>query len=159
MICNKTLRKYCNGDISQIENYSMAITDMEHTWDCHHRLEIGKNGEIISMNELKQYGLYYNRPSSELIFLTKSEHSRIHKIGNKNMLGKKRSEETCRKISESRRKNVRKSQGKHHSEETRRKMSEAKKGKKRPPFSEEHKRKISLARKAYWEKKRLVKLV
>lgn len=108
---------------------------MEHTWDCHHRLEVGKNGEKVSRNDLIKHGLYYNRPPEELIFLTKSEHTRLHHIGQKTMLGKKRSEET------------------------RRKMSEAKKGKKRPHFSEDWKRKISLARKSYWEKKRLVKFV
>lgn len=52
---------------------------------------------------------------------------------NNPMFGKKRSEETKRKISASKR-------GKKHTEERKRKMSEAHKGKK---LSEEHKRKIS----------------
>lgn len=128
MICNQTVEKYCSEDISQIENYDKAVTDMEHTWDCHHRLEIGKNGERISVNELKKHGLYYNRPFSELIFLTHSEHIRIHKIGNKHGLGKKlppRSEEHCRKISEGRKGDKNPMFGKHPSKETLLKRSES----------------------------------
>ena len=53
MIYENNVRRFCNGDISHIENYDKAITDMEHTWDCHHRLEIGQNGERISRDKLK----------------------------------------------------------------------------------------------------------
>lgn len=120
MICNRTVRRFCSEDISQIENYSLAITDMEHTWDCHHRLEVGKNGERTSKQDLIDNGLYYKRPPEELIFLTKREHMRLHRIGTNYNKGKKRSEETRRKISEAR-------IGKHHSEETRRKISESRK--------------------------------
>lgn len=31
--------KYCDGDISLIENYKEAVNSKEK-WDCHHRLEI-----------------------------------------------------------------------------------------------------------------------
>ena len=55
-------------------------------------------------------------------------------------LSGKHSEETCRKISESRLGEKHPLYGKHISEETRRKMSEAQKGK---IFSEEHRRKLS----------------
>ena len=103
-------------------------------------------------------GMYFHRPASELIFLTKSEHVFLH---NK---GKKLSEETKNKMSESKK-------GTHLSEETKNKMSEAKKGKTRKPFSEDHKKNISYsmkghsvseetkkklsdARKAYWDRKK-----
>ena len=56
--------------------------------------------------------LYYSRPASELIFLTRSEHTALHKEG------KQHSEETRKKISES-------NKGKHHTEETRKQISEA----------------------------------
>ena len=122
----RRINKYCNDDITQIENYEQAINDTTHTWHCHHRLETDLN---LSQQELKDRDLYYNRPASELIFLTHAEHTSLH---NKDM-----SKETKRKISES-------MKGNSFSEETKRKMSEAKKGK---SFSEEHKRKMSEARK------------
>jgi group I intron endonuclease len=43
--------------------------------------------------------------------------------------------------------------GKHRSDETKQKMSTAKRGCKRKPFSAEHKRRLSEARKVYWEGK------
>jgi hypothetical protein len=71
-------------------------------------------------------------PSEE----TKRKKSEAHK-GNTTWLGKTHSEETKRKMSDTRK-------GKTHSEETKRKQSEAKKGK---TFSEESKRKMSEAQK------------
>jgi hypothetical protein len=71
-------------------------------------------------------------PSEE----TKRKQSEAHK-GNTTWLGKTHSEETKRKMSDTRK-------GKTHSEETKRKQSEAKKGK---TFSEESKRKMSEAQK------------
>lgn len=155
MICNKTVEKYCNGDISQIENYDKAVTDMVHTWACHHRAEILPCGNF-SLETLKKYGLYYKRHASELIFLTKSEHQRLHHSGKTHHLyGKHHSDETRIKMSLAHK-------GKHHSdetrrkiseanqnisEETRRKISEALKGKKKPPMSEEQKKKLSEANK------------
>lgn len=61
--------------------------------------------------------------------------------GDKNQFwGKHHTEETRRKISEAHK-------GKHPSEETKRKLSESLKGRHRPPFSEEHKLKISMTKK------------
>lgn len=143
MISERQLRRvrteYCCEDISKIENYDKALTDLDVKYDCHHRLEVGKNGEVISRQDLIKNGLYYHRPATELIFLTKREHSRLHYKG--------------KPINESKK-------GKPKSEETRRKMSEAKKGNKNAlghKRSEESRRKISEIRKAYWEKKRMTK--
>lgn len=162
MISEKNVKKFCNGDISSIENYDKAITDMDNMWDCHHRLEVGKNGERISMRDLISHGLYYHRPASELVFLTRQEHLRLHNKGKilseetkrklsesrkgkqSGMLGRRHSEETRRKLSESHRGKSSGHKGKHHSEETRRRMSEAHKGK---TLSEETKRKLSEAKK------------
>lgn len=47
----------------------------------------------ISPKKLRELGLYENRPASELIFLTKAEHNRLH------MLGKKMSVEACKNMS------------------------------------------------------------
>ena len=109
-----------------IENYSKAIADNSEIWACHHRLEThNSNGERrlvdILGTELIALDLYYDRPPEELIFLTQSEHMRLHRIGKPGAM-----------------------KDKHHSDETKRKMSEAHKGK---PKSEEHKRKLSEAHK------------
>ena len=111
--------------------------------------------------------------------------SEAHK-GNKNRLGHFHSEETKRKISEAnkgralsdetKRKISEAGKGRTVSEETRQKISEAEKGKivseetrrkisesctgrKLPPRSEEHCRKISEAKKLYWERKKQQKSV
>ena len=159
MISENNVRKFCCEDISTIENYDKAMTDMNHIWHCHHRLEVGANGETISRNDLKKYGLYYDRPASELIFLTMEEHTSLH--------GTNRSEASRRRMSEAKKGNILSSEhkrkisealkGKHFCEEHKRKLSEAKKGKKLSPHSEETKRKMSEAHKEYWEKKRMTK--
>lgn len=76
MICYETIVDYCREDISLIENYDIAANSPDK-YDCHHRLEI-QNGKEISVKELKEQGLYYNRPANELIFITHSEHTAMH---------------------------------------------------------------------------------
>ena len=129
MIDKNRAIKYCKDDISLIENYDKAIADKTKIWHCHHRRET-----IFSRKDLIEIGEYYNRPACELIFLTKSEHMRLHHLGKPSwMKGKHLSEEARKKMSESKK-------GKHHSAETRKNMSEAHKGKHR---SEETRKKIS----------------
>ena len=127
-------QKYCK-EPEKIENYEKAKKDGFVGWECHHRLEThthdGERRDVdISRKELIALNMYYNRPPEELIFLTIKE----HKVFNK---GKKRSDETRRKLSEA-------NYGKHLSEETKKKMREAKKGKKR---SEETREKLREANK------------
>ena len=95
MICERTIKKFCKEDISLIENYDKAITDDTQTWDCHHRRET-----VLSRKDLIEIGEYYNRPACELIFLTHSEHLRLHMTGNNYSLGIKRTEETKKKMIE-----------------------------------------------------------
>lgn len=139
MICYGTVIRYCK-EYTKIENYDKAIADESQTWECHHRLETYfSNGEPRPKNaqltrvELRALGSFYNRPPEEFIFLTKAEHTRLHKIENQNMKGK------C------------------HSKETKQKMSEAHKGLKLGPMSEEHKKKLSDVKKErpvkYWKGK------
>ena len=160
MINEKYAKKYCRDDLSKIENYEKAIADTTQTWDLHHRLELTLDGEFaLSREQLKMHDMYYNRPYYELIFLTPSEHRRLHGINVSDETRKKMSEankgrtfseETRRKMSEShknmseetRRKLSEAQKGRTCSDETRKKISDAKKGKK---FSEEHRRKISEA--------------
>lgn len=125
MIDEKNARKYCREDITLIKNYAEAVADTTQTWICHHINAEPFTGfckeDLIKMN------MYENRPASELMFVTRSEHTSIHF---KSVL---HSEEHRKKISESRK-------GKHPSEETRKKMSESHKGK---HHSEEHRQKLS----------------
>jgi hypothetical protein len=79
MINEKYARQYCAEDISNIENYKQAVMDYMKAWDIHHRAEILPCG-LFSMDDLKKFGLYYNRPASELIFLTHAEHIRLHRV-------------------------------------------------------------------------------
>ena len=78
MISIISVNKFCNEDISLIENYEKAINDGTQTWECHHRKE---TDEGLSAKKLIELGLYYGRPASEFIFLTKSEHMRLHNKG------------------------------------------------------------------------------
>lgn len=68
--------------VEQIENYEEAIKSDE-MWECHHRLEThNSDGERrlveLTSDELKALDMYFNRPASELILLTRTEHAKIH---------------------------------------------------------------------------------
>ena len=166
--------KYYCKDYENIENYDKAKADDFKNWEVHHRLEThNSDGERrlvdITADELKTLDMYYNRPADELIFLTISEHSRLHMKGKRRSeetrkkissaqkgrpawnKGKKMSEEFCRKNSESHKGEKNSFYGKHHTEESKRMNSEAHKGKylgKDNPFygkhhSDELKKKLS----------------
>ena len=117
MIDEKVARKYCKEDISKIKNYELAIADTTQTWVCHHIL-----GDIITRQQLLEHDFYYDVPACMLKFVTKSEHGKLH---NK---GKHLSEDTRKKLSDSKKGNNNPLYGKHRSEETRKKISEACKG-------------------------------
>lgn len=147
---NQAIKYICKDDPSKIENYHLAVNDKTQTWHCHHRLELTMNGEYaLSRKDLLRMGMYYHRPYFELIFLTKSAHSKLHtdsmpdeqrqKIS-KSLIGHTMSDEGKKRIGKAnkRRKVL---------DETRRKMSELMKGRKMPPRSEEWRRKQSEARK------------
>ena len=147
MISKRSAKAYCRDDISLIENYDKAVSDTTQMWHCHHRRET-----IYSAKELIDISEYYNRPACELIFLTKSEHIRLHLLckhhseETRNKMseaqkGKQLSEDTRKKIAEARK-------GKHRSAETRKKMSEAQNGKQ---LSEDTRKKMSEAHKGnHW---------
>ena len=86
---SKYVCKYCKDDPSLIENYKLAINDNKQMWHCHHRLEIELN---VSAQYLIDNNLFFNRPASELIFLTRSQHLSIHNVGERNINYKKTGE-------------------------------------------------------------------
>lgn len=104
MINIKQVKKYCSEDISLIKNYGLAIND-DQIWHCHHKKE---TDEGLSVKQLNELDLYYDRPASELIFLTHHEHISVHQSG------RRLSEKTRQKISAGNR-------GKIISEETKQK--------------------------------------
>ena len=141
MISFGKVKKYCKDDISLIENYETAIFDKEQIWQCHHKREIETpRKQLIENNE------YFNRPASELIFLTPFEHNSLHKKGKPSYRkGKSLSEEHKQKISYAKK-------GKTLSEETKQKISESLKGNKYrlgKTCSEESKKKLSEAHKGH----------
>lgn len=103
MLNEKYAKSYCSEDIALIENYHEAITDEERMWEIHHRRECDSEGRtLFTHKQLKEMNLYLNRPASELIFVTRAMHSKLHreqmrnfsKIGGKKngaINGKKRS--------------------------------------------------------------------
>ena len=73
---NKKLPYKCYCDTPElIENYEKAIADSTQTWECHHRFEA-----LFTRQELIKYNWYFNVEPSCLIFLTPTEHKRIHKV-------------------------------------------------------------------------------
>ena len=100
--------KICK-DIEHIENYWKAKADDFHGWVLHHKYGVNRTRQ-----RMIELGLYYDREPEELIFVTKSEHNKIHKRN----LGKCHSTETKVKIGQSH-------LGKHyHSEEHKKELSE-----------------------------------
>ena len=72
--------RYCSDDISLIENYHEAIADQTKMWDIHHRRECDENGRtLFTKKQLKELNLYFNRPASELIFVKRSMHWKLHR--------------------------------------------------------------------------------
>lgn len=75
------IHRYCSSDISEIEGYDEAINSDE-MYELHHRLELTINGEFaLGRKDLERFGMYWNRPPFELIFLKRDEHRRIHSTG------------------------------------------------------------------------------
>ena len=135
---------FCCEDITKIENYEQAVSDKTQSWQCHHRSEVLPCGNF-SANALKRFGLYWHRPASELIFLTRSQHSSLHR---KNQTLEEKMKRKNRVVSQETRERLSKAAvGRSFSEETRKKLSAAKQGSRHPNFgkhlSESTRRKIS----------------
>ena len=80
MINEKQAKRYCCEEISIIENYNQAIADQKRMWDVHHRRECDSEGRtLFTKKQLIEMNLYLKRPASELIFVTRSMHWKLHK--------------------------------------------------------------------------------
>ena len=80
MINEYNAKWFCSEDISLIENYHEAIADEKRTWDIHHRRECDENGRtLFTKKQLIEMNLYVKRPAAELIFVTRSMHSKLHR--------------------------------------------------------------------------------
>lgn len=129
MINLKYAKQFCK-EFENIENYQEAISSPEK-YDCHHRLE--ETG--LSKKDLIDKNMYYNRPASELIFLTHGAHTSLHHKGKEGYwYGKHHSIETKKKMSD-----VHKGEngywyGKNHSTETKKKISDSVKGENNPRY-------------------------
>lgn len=98
MISVRHAQEFCKDDISEIENYEEAVSDMLSLWHCHHRAETNQNK---TKQELIDNGLYYNRPAEELVFIRAKEHLVLHQTGRKNnFFGRHHDEETKARISD-----------------------------------------------------------
>ena len=126
MINEKKVRYYCCEDISLIENYEEAVNDKTLMWNCHHRKEI-ENGIVRSQGELISSGEYYKVPAKDLIFMTHSDHLKLH------YMYKPRTNETNEKIRNTLKGNIPWNKGKTgvYSEDSIKKMSDAAKHRKK----------------------------
>ena len=88
--------KFCSEPLDKIEHYEEALAEDFAGWCIHHRREIKPDGTRVSMQELKDNGLYYGRPASELVFMKVGEHTTLH------WFGKSMPEEVKNKISQTR---------------------------------------------------------
>lgn len=168
MIAYRKARWFCKDDISLIENYEKAI-DSPEMWDVHHRDEIRilPSGMVAlrSKKELIENGRYFKCPANELIFLSHSEHARLHAQYKNNperkkgyhftrkhpCIGRPLSDEHKAKLRAAHLGKVSPRKGTHLSDEQKAKLSAANIGKK---HTEEQKRKISEANKIRWAKYR-----
>lgn len=73
-------RKYCSEDISLIEGYAEAKAANFVGFCIHHRLEyLPCQNRWVSKQELIEKGIYYGRPSWELVFMRIAEHQKFHR--------------------------------------------------------------------------------
>jgi len=84
MINEKWVKQYCCEDVSKIYGYKEAVADKEKMWHLHHCL-----GLVWSREQLIEMGLYYNQPADRLMFVTRSQHTKLHIITKPTSNGKK----------------------------------------------------------------------
>lgn len=119
---------YCK-DLSKIENYQQAISELYQKYELHHRLEIMPfSGKRVDKYYLINQGMYYDVQPEALIFLTVTEHRKLHFDGKRfqdfQYIKGLKENNRIKKI-----KKIKKDKSYKFSEEARKRMSEAGKGK------------------------------
>lgn len=69
-------KRFCSEHLSNIEVY-VEMLNSDDKWCVHHKLEIS---EGKSRAQLMKECLYFDRPADELVFMTVSEHRRLHML-------------------------------------------------------------------------------
>lgn len=67
------LKKYCREPIENIKGYREAVESEDSGYLCHHINEL-----TFIKAELKKMNMYFNRPASELVIMTRAEHKAWH---------------------------------------------------------------------------------
>lgn len=68
----KNWKRYCREPIEHIAGFEEA-TKNPGRYECHHINEL-----TFTRDELMKMNMYYNRPASELIIMTKEDHKKWH---------------------------------------------------------------------------------
>ena len=152
-----------NGDITDLDG-NIQKTKMNNERPCFKGIPVhkivmytfngwrdGRKWAIHHLDENK-----FNNSIDNLVYLTRSEHARLHLKGKKYCLGKHRkfTEEHKENLSKAHLDQIPWNKGLKTPDDVRKKQSLAKIGKRRKPFTEETKRKMSEARKLYLKNKR-----
>lgn len=81
LVNNYHLPYFAPGELSKIVNYDKASHDGYKGWHLHHRFELNPDGTVYKTRDtLILEGIYYQRPATELIFLTDADHASIHAV-------------------------------------------------------------------------------
>jgi group I intron endonuclease len=126
---------YCSRQ--ELNEMEIALIELSESFNAKIGFNKTKGGEHFELTEEGKRNIGNSKRGIPLSEEHKAKIGRFHK-------GKVVSEDTRKKLSASGLGRVGANLGKCLSEETKRKMAEAKLGKKRPPFTEEHKQKISM---------------
>lgn len=68
-------KEFCKDPVWEIEGFKEALDDQEQVYVLHHI-----KGEKMSREQLIEAGQYYNVPATELRWVSKKEHQRIHHL-------------------------------------------------------------------------------
>lgn len=76
-------KSYRDEDRHLIENYAEASKSEFKGWIIIHRLEYDENwNRVRSKQDLKDAGLYYNRPATELKYIRMTEYFKLNPVSN-----------------------------------------------------------------------------
>jgi len=141
----------CQCDRTELNNLEIYYIELYQCFNSEYGLNLrtgGKQNIICSDETRKKLSDSCRGKTAWNKGLTKENNERLKLNGEKHSLkmkGRKASEETKKKMSDMRKGKNNSFYGKHHSEEQKQKISNSKIGKKLPPFTDEHKRKIGIS--------------